>query len=574
MNITLNKSIGMKISTIIGVSAIGLLIIVALSLVVFSVSNKLNVLTRSEGKHNIGYYKAMSNFGKYTIFKDMEYYNTFHESISQATSMNGRFGEILEGLKHMTPDETIDALAKKDPNWNPETSPKMVKLFSILSSNDRFLKLAHDAAKCHEITSKVQELGEKYMKTDDEKKRRTILSEMIVYDKDFEELVVSFTKSMADLTEELSGFVKLIFLVLTVIVLIPVSIIAYFITKSITRPLKETVIISKSISGGDFTYTINIKNKDELGILANTINKMVTGLNEIIRDVLGGVDTLSNSSGKLSDISEQLDDGTRQTSTRSNNVAAAAEEMSINFNSVASSMEQFTNNINMVAASIEEMTATVDEIAGSSENASSITKKAVTQADSATVQVNELEKSAQDISKVTEAITEISEQTNLLALNATIEAARAGEAGKGFAVVANEIKELARQTSDATHEIKKKIDRIQSSTSGAIDEIEQISKIIEEVNDIVGGIAAAIEEQSVTTREISGNVAQITTGIQEVTENVVQSSNVAGDISKEISEVHQSTNEMSNNSSMVNNNAGELMALAEQLKEKVSRFKV
>jgi methyl-accepting chemotaxis protein len=70
-----------------------------------------------------------------------------------------------------------------------------------------------------------------------------------------------------------------------------------------------------------------------------------------------------------------------------------------------------------------------------------------------------------EISKVTETITEISEQTNLLALNATIEAARAGEAGKGFAVVANEIKELAKQTSDATQEIKRKIESVQASTT-------------------------------------------------------------------------------------------------------------
>ena len=75
---------------------------------------------------------------------------------------------------------------------------------------------------------------------------------------------------------------------------------------------------------------------------------------------------------------------------------------------------------------------------------------------------------AQSISKVTEVITEISEQTNLLALNATIEAARAGEAGKGFAVVANEIKELAKQTAEATKEIKTKIEGIQTSTSDIV----------------------------------------------------------------------------------------------------------
>jgi len=94
------------------------------------------------------------------------------------------------------------------------------------------------------------------------------------------------------------------------------------------------------------------------------------------------------------------------------------------------------------------------------------TSKAVRQSQSATGRVDELGVAATEISKVTEVITEISEQTNLLALNATIEAARAGEAGKGFAVVANEIKELAKQTAEATLDIRPKMNlsRIQRIT--------------------------------------------------------------------------------------------------------------
>ena len=80
-----------------------------------------------------------------------------------------------------------------------------------------------------------------------------------------------------------------------------------------------------------------------------------------------------------------------------------------------------------------------------------------------------------DIGKVTETITEISAQTNLLALNATIEAARAGTAGKGFAVVANEIKELAKQTTAATEDIKSRIEGVQTSTALGISEIEEVT---------------------------------------------------------------------------------------------------
>ncbi|WP_155323293.1 methyl-accepting chemotaxis protein [Desulfosarcina ovata] len=176
--------------------------------------------------------------------------------------------------------------------------------------------------------------------------------------------------------------------------------------------------------------------------------------------------------------------------------------------------------------------------------------------------------------KVTEAITEISEQTNLLALNATIEAARAGEAGKGFAVVANEIKDLAKQTSDATLDIKQQIEAIQGSTNGTIEAINQIGTVIDTVNEIVATIATAVEEQSISTKEIAENIAQISQGVGEVNENVAQSSSVAGEITQSIGEVNQSAGEMASSSSQVRLSAEDLSQLAEKLNIMVGRFKV
>ena len=87
--------------------------------------------------------------------------------------------------------------------------------------------------------------------------------------------------------------------------------------------------------------------------------------------------------------------------------------------------------------------------------------------------------SAQEIGKVIGVIVEIAEQTKLLALNATIEAASAGEAGKGFAVVAGEVKELARQTNEATSEIRGRIESIQQSMGGTVQQIGQIQQVIQ-----------------------------------------------------------------------------------------------
>ena len=132
--------------------------------------------------------------------------------------------------------------------------------------------------------------------------------------------------------------------------------------------------------------------------------------------------------------------------------------MSSNMASVAAATEETATNVNVMTTATEEITTTVGEIQQSTLSAKEITGDAVKQASDIVNKVDELGVAAQDIGKVTETITEISAQTNLLALNATIEAARAGEAGKGFAVVANEIKDLAKQTADATGEIKTRIE--------------------------------------------------------------------------------------------------------------------
>jgi len=350
--------------------------------------------------------------------------------------------------------------------------------------------------------------------------------------------------------------------------------ITFIIIKGITLPLAQGVNFAKKMSEGDFTQTLDINQKDEIGVLAGALNEMGKLLRNMFEDINNGVETLSSSSSELATISRQMTTGSEHTSGKANSVAAAAEEMATNMTSVSAATEQASTNLSMVAAASEEMSATITEIAQNSEKARDITDKAVSQAKSASAGINKLGRAADEIGKVTETITEISEQTNLLALNATIEAARAGEAGKGFAVVAGEIKELAKQTAAATLEIKEKIAGIQNSTTVTVTEIEQISKVINDVNEVVSTIAAAVEEQSTTSRDIAENVAQASQGIQEVTENVAQSSSVSSEIAKDISDVNQSASEMSNSSSQVNLSGDELSGLSKQLKEMVGRFNV
>ncbi len=364
-------------------------------------------------------------------------------------------------------------------------------------------------------------------------------------------------------------------LVVTIACVLLAALIIFVISNSIAKPINNVVAGLKDAAEGegDLTKRITVSSQDEVGDLAKWFNLFNEKMQAIIREVADNAAKLKQSGSELYEISAALSEGADQTTQRAQSVASASEEMSTNMSTVAGTMDEAATNVNMVASATEEMSVTISEIAQSTEKARSVTHNAVSHAEGASGQVDELGRAAQEIGKVVETITDISEQVNLLALNATIEAARAGEAGKGFAVVANEIKELAQQTAKATGEIKRQVSAIQSSTQVTVVQISNITAVVNEVNDIVSKIAAAVEEQSTTTREIAGNVAQASQGIGDINLNVGQSNTVAADIAREISEVTQAAGNMSNSSAQVNMNAEQLSKLASQLDATVGKFK-
>ncbi len=314
--------------------------------------------------------------------------------------------------------------------------------------------------------------------------------------------------------------------------------------------------------------------RNEFTELGAYLHAFISNIRNLVRDVNANSTSLNTSSQGLAEISQRIDQSSEDSAARADSVAAAAEEMSSNMTSVAAATEQAAANVKVMSTATEEISMSVDQIQNSTQSAKKITGDAVVQAADISEKVDMLGSAAQDIGNVTETIAEISAQTNLLALNATIEAARAGEAGKGFAVVANEIKDLAKQTADATGEIKVRIEGIQSSTEVTVQGIRQISGIITEIDGIVSSISVSLDEQSATMAELTSNIIQAGEGIGEVSENVAQSSTVSQQISYDISEVNMAVREISTGTRNVAENAEELRQLSHSLRKLIEKFSV
>ncbi len=367
-------------------------------------------------------------------------------------------------------------------------------------------------------------------------------------------------------------------LIIGLIVCLVLSVLLGFsISSIISEPLSRVSSNLQEMANGDFTGEMpeaDILRKDEIGEVAKSSMTLNRNMRTMICEIGEGIKTMATSSTELSAVSSQMASNSRVMSEKASSVSSAAEESSCTSSAVAVLMASSTSNLNSVACATEEMTATVSEIAVNTEKARNISKEASNQANEASSVMTVLGKAADEIGKVTEVISEISEQTNLLALNATIEAARAGDAGKGFAVVANEIKELAKQTAEATSDIKNRISGIQDSSMSAIGNIGKIAKVINDIEDIVSGIAAAIEEQASVTKDLAANISKTTSEIQDSNEKVGHTAHVSGIIAKDIAIVNDGLNDLTSGGAQVQSSADELSKLSEKLKLMIDRFKI
>lgn len=346
------------------------------------------------------------------------------------------------------------------------------------------------------------------------------------------------------------------------------------VTRSITLPVRETVEAFKRFAQGDLSHCLEVTTNDEMGELRGAVN----GLIDKLKAMLGRMDVcsqeLTGASHALTDTAAQLATGAEETTGQSSSVAAAAEEMATNMRAMAASTEHMLGNVRTVSTSVEQMTAAIGEVAGSAETAASVAAGAAELARNSSQRVGQLGLAATEIGAVIELIQDIAEQTNLLALNATIEAARAGDAGKGFAVVATEVKQLARQTAEATENIRGRIEAIQTSAQEAVQAIAEISDVVATVNDVSRTIASAVEEQSITTREIARNVVMASTSAETVTSGITETASAAQEVTRNIAGVDRNAHRTAADAEQARSAGQKLADLAEQLRALVGQFHI
>jgi methyl-accepting chemotaxis protein len=239
-----------------------------------------------------------------------------------------------------------------------------------------------------------------------------------------------------------------------------------------------------------------VERQDLLNSMANSFQQKVGGV----------VQSVASAATELQSSAESMATTAEQTSSQAGNVAAASG--------------QAASNVQTVAVAAEELSSSINEIARQVTASLTANEDAVSRAEHSQQTVHQLVQSAQKIGDVVELISDVAEQTNLLALNATIEAARAGSAGKGFAVVASEVKNLAKQTANATEEIKGQISNIQSVAKDAANSLSEIGTCITVVSSNTAGVSSAVEQQDAATQEIARNVEQAAQGTQDVSENI------------------------------------------------------
>ncbi|MBA4390884.1 MAG: hypothetical protein C0399_08085 [Syntrophus sp. (in: bacteria)] len=333
---------------------------------------------------------------------------------------------------------------------------------------------------------------------------------------------------------------------------------ASFLTRSITKPLSEGVLVAHKIADGDLTAQIDTSQTDETGQLLGAMKDMVTKLQHIIGEVKNAARNIASASKELNANSELMSQGANEQAGRATQVATASEEMSQTVLDIAKNTSSIETSATETARLAKDGEGVVD---GSVEKVKSIARRI----DQSAELIKSLGERSNQIGEIINVINEIADQTNLLALNAAIEAARAGEAGRGFAVVADEVKKLAERTANSTAEIGSMINSMQG----------EVKQIVVSMGDITSEVKSGVElstQAGGVLRTIVGSVDQLHIMVQQIASATEEMAATSEEINRDIETIASVSKETSGNSEQIARASRELAGLSVNLEGVVEGF--
>lgn len=401
--------------------------------------------------------------------------------------------------------------------------------------------------------------------------------------------------TMGVIAKEKEMFISLksmviILLVSTISVLLLGLIIAIFMSNSISRPIRSVVKVSESVGQGDFTHrpeAHHLKRKDELGVLARSLDQVVENMRAMITKVQSSSSNVNEASSKLTsdvinvtDNSKMIAHSIEEIERGTVSQAYAAEESATTMGQIAIGIQQVAD----VASTVSSHTNFIETKVRDGHSAVRHSIEQMNAIQSGTEEeltiIHQLQQESAEIGLISKMITDISDQTNLLALNASIEAARVGEAGQGFAVVAGEVRKLSEQTADSAAQINVLIQKVQNYTEQAVSaatsgeenvalglqSIQQLEQRFIDIVEAVTQITAEIEQLSNSAQEMNANTEEISSSMEEMSVSVTSSAGYVKDVASSASGQLQTMDEMATQAERLTGMAHELQVAIQQFK--------